>query len=237
MDYLKMSLVQNKPGKEAISYTGKGYIQQTDDDFLTFKLYANETLNTDFAVSFNRLNEIKSGEVYSDDSYYTLSGIAADGTVWKTEHVLPDFDWHGQHANPIVHGKLSSITGGELLPDPKSLAMHFFEKADLPVLIREVKFTAADCAMSMSRAAMTASLSGRSRMLHFPSTSRCVSRRRCGFCSRNGSRRGRLFNRATSCSHQRRSNHLWSDSGHQSRAAQRSSVTNHGICSERILAL
>jgi hypothetical protein len=145
IDFLEMSLVQNKPGKEAISYKGKGYIQQTDDDVLTFKLYANETLNTDFAASFNRLNNIKSGELYSDDSYYTLSGIAADGAAWKAEHVLPNCDWHGQHINPIVHGKLSSITGGELLPDPKSLAMHFFEKADLPVLIREVKFTAAGC--------------------------------------------------------------------------------------------
>ena len=145
IDFLEMSLVQNKPGKEAISYKGKGYIQQTDDDVLTFKLYANETLNTDFAASFNRLNKIKSGELYSGDSYYTLSGVAADGAAWKAEHVLPDCDWHGEHANPIVHGKLSSITGGELLSDPKSLAMHFFEKADLPVPIREVKFTAAGC--------------------------------------------------------------------------------------------
>lgn len=145
IDFLEMSLVQNKPGKQVISYKGKGYVQQTDDDVLTFKLYASETTSTDFAASFNSLNKVKSGELYSDDSYYTLIGIAADGAPWKAEHILPNCDWHGQHANPIVHGKLSFITGGELLPAPKSLAMHFFEKADLPVLIREVKFTAADC--------------------------------------------------------------------------------------------
>jgi hypothetical protein len=145
IDFLEMSLVQNNPGKEAISYKGKGYIQQTGDDVFTFKLYANETLNTDFATDFNRLHKVKSGELYSDDSYYVLSGFAADGVVWKAERVLPNCDWHGPHANPIVHGKLSSITGGELLPAPKSIAMYFLEKADLPVLIRETKFTAAGC--------------------------------------------------------------------------------------------
>jgi hypothetical protein len=145
IDFIEMSLVQNKPSKEAISYKGKGYVQQTDDDVLTFKLYANETINTDFSASFNLSTKIKSGKLYSEDSYFTLSGFAADGAAWKAERVLPNCHWHGQHANPIVHGRLSSITGGELLPDPKTLVMHFFEKADLPVLIREVKFTSAGC--------------------------------------------------------------------------------------------
>lgn len=143
VDFLEMSLVQNKSSKGPVSYNGKGYIRQTGDDVLMFKLYANETLNTDFVANLKRLNEIKSGELYSDDSYYILSGIAADGTAWKAEHVLPNCDWNTQHANPIIHGNLSSITGGELLPAPKSLAMYFFEKADLPVMIREAKFIAA----------------------------------------------------------------------------------------------
>jgi len=104
IDFFEMSLVQNKPGEEAISYKGKGYIQQTDDDVLTFKLYANETQNTDFVSNLTDLNKIKSGEVYPDDSYYTLSGIAADGTAWNAGHVLPDCRWNAQHKNPIIHG-------------------------------------------------------------------------------------------------------------------------------------
>jgi hypothetical protein len=145
IDLREMSVVQNKPCKEAISYKGSGYIQQADDDVLTFKLYANETLNIDFYSSSNFLNKIQLGTLYSDDSYYTLSGIAADGAAWKADDVLPDCDWNVQHPNPIVHGKLSSITGGKLLSDPKSLAMHFFEKADLPMMIGEAKFMAAGC--------------------------------------------------------------------------------------------
>src|SRR3546814_14135113 len=85
-----MSLVQNKPRKEAISYKGRGYVQQTDDDILTFKIYTNETQNTDFITNFKLLNKTKSGELYADDSFYILSGIAADGTAWKAEHVLPN---------------------------------------------------------------------------------------------------------------------------------------------------
>ena len=119
IDFIKMSLVQDEPQQPAIAYKGNGYIQQTDADVLTFKLYANKTLNTDLGGSFNRLDEIKSSKLYSDNSYYTLSGIAIDGAAWKAEHILPNCDWHGQSVNPIVHGKLSSITGGELLPAPK----------------------------------------------------------------------------------------------------------------------
>ncbi len=59
------------------------YIQQANDVVITFKLYADEALNTDFVASFNCLNSIKSGELYLDDFYYILSGIAADGV----EHV------------------------------------------------------------------------------------------------------------------------------------------------------
>ena len=144
VDFLEMYLVQKKPGKGAISYKGKGFIRQTEDDILTFKLYASETRNTDWVASFNAVNKTKSGELYPDDAYYTLKGTASDGSTWKAEHVLPNCDWHGQHANPIVRGKLSSVIGGELQSAPKSIAMHFFEKADLPVPVREVKFEATE---------------------------------------------------------------------------------------------
>ena len=141
IDFLEMSLTQNKSGVKVISYTGKGYVEQTDDDVLFLKMYVNETANTSLFDEFKNLNQTKSGELYPDDSYYTLSGIAADGTTWKAEHVLPACKWHVQHPNPIVDARLSSITGGELARDPKSLEMHFFEKADLPVLSRKARFT------------------------------------------------------------------------------------------------
>ena len=89
IDFFELSLVQNKPRNDAISYKGKGYIQQTDEDVLAFKLYTSETRNTDIVSDSKRLSETKSGELYADDSYYTLDGISADGSEWKIEKVLP----------------------------------------------------------------------------------------------------------------------------------------------------
>jgi hypothetical protein len=38
IDFLEMELVQNKPGADAAAHRGKGYIRQTEDDVLTFRL-------------------------------------------------------------------------------------------------------------------------------------------------------------------------------------------------------
>jgi hypothetical protein len=151
VDFIEMSLVQSKPDNSAISYKGKGYVCQTEDDILTFKLYANETRNTDVAADFNRMNKIKSGELYSHEAYYTLSGVASDGSTWSAKDVLPQCSWHVEHPNPIVHGKLSSVSCGELASNPKALTLHFFEKADLPVMLRDAKFKAGGCEFHVER--------------------------------------------------------------------------------------
>ncbi|MBR1170236.1 hypothetical protein [Bradyrhizobium liaoningense] len=145
IDFLELSLVQNTPGSRAISYKGKGYVQQTDDDFLAFTLYAEQTLNTDFSQAINESNTLRTGELYPKGAYYNLRGTASDGTIWTAEDVLPVCDWHAEYMNPIVRGKLSSMLGGELLPEPKSVALHFFEKSALPMTGREAKFRAAAC--------------------------------------------------------------------------------------------
>jgi hypothetical protein len=46
IDCFEMALVQNLP-ENPVSYRGKGYIRQTENDTLTFKLYASETKNID----------------------------------------------------------------------------------------------------------------------------------------------------------------------------------------------
>ncbi|MCW5687103.1 MAG: hypothetical protein KIT76_01010 [Pseudolabrys sp.] len=143
IDLHEMSLVQNKISDNKILYRGNGYIAQTSADVLTFRLYPNETNNTDFASSFNHLNATKAGELYSNESYYTLSGIAADGAVWKCDQVLPACDWSTNHSHPVVHGSLSTIVVGDLSPHPSKFVLHFFEKADLPVPTSQATFTAA----------------------------------------------------------------------------------------------
>lgn len=144
VDFLELTLSQNSFSDNAISYKGRGYIRQTEEDVLEFKLYANVTVNSDLFADFRRQFEVQSGELFPDESYFTLTGVAANGGAWKAEHVLPKCDWHAQHADPIVYGKLSSITCGELLSNPKTLALHFCEKADLPILNNETKFRIGD---------------------------------------------------------------------------------------------
>ncbi|MEQ8249417.1 MAG: hypothetical protein RID42_17215 [Alphaproteobacteria bacterium] len=144
VDFLEMTLLQNSPSDNAISYNGRGYIRQTEEGALEYKLYANETRNSNYIVDFRRQFEVQSGEVLPEDSYFTLTGVAANGGSWKAEHVIPKCDWHAQHADPIVYGKLSSVTGGEPPSNPKAIALHFFEKTDLPILNNESKFGIGD---------------------------------------------------------------------------------------------
>ena len=145
IDFMEMSLVQDKAGDGAIAYRGKGYVRQTEEDALTFKLYATETRNTDVGASLNSINNIKSGELFPDDAHYVLSGIAQDGSTWCAEGVLPQHSWNLDYPNPIAYGKLSSFSGGYLLPDPKAIAIHFFETIALPGTVRNVTFEAVGC--------------------------------------------------------------------------------------------
>jgi hypothetical protein len=151
VDFLHMELVQKKEGADAIVYKGKGYIRQTEDDVLTFKLYADEAENTNMMASFNSWNDIVPGTLYDNSAYFTLRALATDGIHWGAEHVLPECDWLGGHDKPVVQGKLNSCVRGEAPKEPRGLALHFFEKADVPCLISEENFTAQGCAFQVKK--------------------------------------------------------------------------------------
>jgi hypothetical protein len=145
IDLLEMELIQNKPGGDAIVYKGKGYIRQTEDDVLTFRLYADEARNTDIAKSINTWHAIKPGRLYVETDYYTLKGLASDGTSWTAEQVLPQEDWLASHDKPIAHGKLRSCIRSQDRTMPRALGLYFFEKADLPCLLPTISFPAQGC--------------------------------------------------------------------------------------------
>jgi hypothetical protein len=139
-DFVDMTLVQNA-ANSAIAYYGKGYIRQTDDDVLTFKLYAAQTQNNDFAAYSNRLLKIKPGTVIDEEDYYTLTCRGVDGSVCTAEHVLPFCNWFMSGDNPIVSGTIRRCVLGAPRPETQSLQMHYFEKADLPCPFNEYKFS------------------------------------------------------------------------------------------------
>jgi hypothetical protein len=151
VDLLQMELVQDKDGSDAIVYTGKGYIRQTEDDALTFKLYADEATNTSMVTSFNSWNDIIPGTLYEKTAYFTLRAVASDGVSWTAEHVLPEFDWLASHDKPIVRGKLNSCVRGDAPAEARGLTLHFFENADIPCLINQANFTAQGCTFRVKK--------------------------------------------------------------------------------------
>jgi hypothetical protein len=130
IDCFEMALVQNLP-ENPVSYRGKGYIRQTENDTLTFKLYASETKNID-ATRYMRAVP-HSGKLFTESEYYTLTALTSDGTVWAAEQILPDCDWTSCMPNPIVTGNISAMSSFKSNPSSKHrLRLHFFDDVQLP---------------------------------------------------------------------------------------------------------
>jgi hypothetical protein len=141
IDFIELVLVQNKKDSP-ISYKGAGYIRQTGDDVLTLRLYSIQTENIDFASHFNAHSRVKSGTLYDAADYYTLTGTAIDGSTWTAKDILPNCDWLAQSPNPVVKGTLAACVRGQRVPGGKGLRMYYFDKADIPTPIDQVKFQA-----------------------------------------------------------------------------------------------
>jgi hypothetical protein len=119
IDCFEMALVQNRPDSP-VSYKGKGYIRQTENDTLTFKLYASETKNID-AIRYMRL-VADSGRLFTASEH-----------VWIAERILPDCDWTSSTPNPIVTGNIWAMSSFKSSPSSKHrLRLHFFDDAQLP---------------------------------------------------------------------------------------------------------
>jgi hypothetical protein len=131
-DCLELVLTQNKEANP-ISFSGKGYVRQTGEDLLTFKLYSNHTANTTISTSLNELGRIRSGTLYEKSDYYTLQLKLTDGSVWIADDILPQHGWNLDDPNPIVTGKFSSMYSTTSLAKPQhTLHLQFFDEADIP---------------------------------------------------------------------------------------------------------
>jgi hypothetical protein len=135
LDCVEMVLRQNKE-PDSIAFAGKGYIRQTSDDAITFKLYADRTENTTMIASLDTLNRVRSGTLYEKSDYYTLQAKSIDGAVWITESILPEHHWNIDNPNPILTGKLSSVYSVTQVTKPKhSLYLRFFDEANVPTTL------------------------------------------------------------------------------------------------------
>jgi|GEM_PF-4247080 len=130
----KMKLVQNA-AKSPIVYEGKGSISLDKNQKIVFKFQADSVQNTDptkiLIDSFNG----KSGILYSEDCYYTISATDDDGVLWEADRILPKVDWGDWQQLPSVAGEiweLSSITRNLQKNLNNQFEVHFFDGVKLP---------------------------------------------------------------------------------------------------------
>jgi hypothetical protein len=132
-DCTSMSLVQCK--EDGISFEGKGYIRQSEEGVLTFKIYASHVVNMDQYRCIQTFFETRSGELYSADDFYELIAVARNGTRWTAEHILPDCDW-STDGNAIVKGTVASLV--TRLTTDQSIGyvrIHFFDDLEVPLTL------------------------------------------------------------------------------------------------------
>jgi hypothetical protein len=145
LDCIEMTLVQRVEANP-ISFRGKGYIRHTVDDILTFKLFTEETKNTDMFNDLARRLAVKSGEIFPENSYYNLIATAFDGTVLKAERIIPDPNWPAGNANPIIKGNLTVLATEWTTPaTDHTVRLHFLEEADIPYMVDHFQFDTNNC--------------------------------------------------------------------------------------------
>jgi hypothetical protein len=130
-DCKRMLLVQRKKGGER--FEGQGYIRQTTDGTLIFKIYVTECDAKPFGHLEAQLG-IKSGEIFSDEAYFDLDATGRDGTRWTATSILPAPHWDASDMSVLVNGQMQSITAHLDMPQPSHcLRLHFFEEYEVPL--------------------------------------------------------------------------------------------------------
>ena len=135
-----MVLEQEGSPAAPVSYRGKGYIRQEDDDTLSFRLYATEIRNTDAEFSFQRLGATKPGEIYPATEYYTLTAVDTENTTWTSKRLLVHGNWRSGEDDPIIYGTPHSVE----IDKPTELKEHtlrlyYFEDAPLPTIVDDAQ--------------------------------------------------------------------------------------------------
>lgn len=132
LDCKKMVLRQRKGGGP--HFEGQGYIRQSQDGSLLFKLYVANYGNTKPTDHLDPWINAVAGALHSDDAFYDLTAVGHDGTNWTAARILPAIDWDMADNNALARGQLQSIVAHLKLPQPHCyLRLHFFEEYDVPL--------------------------------------------------------------------------------------------------------
>lgn len=133
IDCKRMVLIRHKEDGER--FEGRGYIRQSDDGALTFKIY----VATHNAHPYGHLHEMFSGtagKLYGDAAFYDLEATGYDNTRWTATRILPWANWDATDITVLMRGKMQSMTAHLDMPQRNHyLRLHFFEEYQLPLLL------------------------------------------------------------------------------------------------------
>jgi hypothetical protein len=132
LDCKEMVLVQPRAGGER--YRGAGYIRQTADGALTFKLYVASYENAEPLAHLLGHLHSPPGKLHPDDTYFELTAIGFDGTKWTAGRLLPAIDWDMEDNSALARGRIDRLStclgrSGE----HHTLRLHFFEECAVPL--------------------------------------------------------------------------------------------------------
>jgi hypothetical protein len=132
LDCKKMVLRQRKEGGEY--FEGQGYIRQSHDGTLIFKLYVAKFENAKPLGHLEAWINAVPGKLHADDVFYDLTAVGHDGTNWTAGRILPAINWDMTDHSVLANGQLQSIVADLELPQRnRYLRLHFFEEYNVPL--------------------------------------------------------------------------------------------------------
>jgi hypothetical protein len=132
LDCKNIVISQRQEGGER--YKGPGYIRQSKDGALIFKIYVIKSENAKPLCHLNALLNAAPGKLHTDDMFYDLEAVGRDETRWFAARIIPVMNWDMTDGSVLITGQMQSITGNLNLPQRwHYLRLHFFEEYDVPL--------------------------------------------------------------------------------------------------------
>ena len=131
-DFKEMVLIQNKIG--GVRFEGKGYVRQSENRLLNFRLYASKQETIQASYSAHENQDSTPRKLILEDRYYDLILVGYDDRKWKAHHVFPNIDLNLSDNDILVSGKLDNLSMDMPYNYPESyLKIHFFSCYEIPL--------------------------------------------------------------------------------------------------------
>lgn len=114
-------------------FSGKGYIRQTEDEKIEFKIYVNDH-NVDPYSSLTRSSEKVVGKLLQEEDFYDLEAVDVSGIQWEIRRIFPSQSWNTTDTTVIVTGSIHSMSGRlNTVHESPYLRLHFFDEYKVPL--------------------------------------------------------------------------------------------------------